>query len=99
MSVGSKKAKELAKKRLPNNYAQTPEDEAAYLYCVRNNIRISPCGVAGHVGSWSIGISTPNNYKKINNSPEICDEHTVWQVFYKYCSYYYNKRNGINTNL
>jgi hypothetical protein len=91
MSVGSLKAKEKAKKRLPDNYIQTEEEEKAYLYCVKNNIIISPVAVKDTIGSWAVGISLPGNHKKVHNSPEICDKHSIWQIFYKYCKYYYDK--------
>ncbi len=52
MSVGSLKAKEKAKKRLPDNYIQTEEEEKAYLYCVKNNIIISPVAVKDTIGSY-----------------------------------------------
>ena len=45
MSVGSKRAKEQAKRRLPDNYMQSAEEEEAYLYCVKNKIIISPVAV------------------------------------------------------
>ena len=70
MSVGSKKAKEQAKRRLPDNYIQSKEEEEeAYLYCVKNNIIISPVAVKDTIGSWAVGISLPGKHKTVHNSP------------------------------
>ena len=69
----------------------TGENLKAYEYCVRNNIRISPVGILGEVGKWRIGISTPESYKKVYESPEICDKYTVWEVFNRYTKYYYDR--------
>jgi hypothetical protein len=92
MSVGSKRAKEQAKRRLPDNYMQSAEEEQAYLYCVKNKIIISPVAVKDTIGSWAIGISVPGNHKVVHNSPEICDKHSIMEVMYRHCLYYYNKR-------
>ena len=93
MSVGLKKAKEKAKRCLPEDYYPSDKEMEAYRYCVRNGIIISPVATEewGEVGKWNIGISTPDNYKKIYRSPEKCDKHSVTEVFYKYCIYYYEK--------
>ena len=92
MSVGSKRAKEKAKRKLPDDYMQTTEEQKAYLYCVKNNIRISPVAVQDIIGSWAVGISLPDNHKVVHKSPEICDKHSIMEVMYRYCIYYYNKR-------
>ena len=47
MSVGSKRAKEQAKRRLPDNYMQSAEEEQAYLYCVKNKIIINANRILG----------------------------------------------------
>jgi len=92
MSVGSKRAKERAKRKLPDNYIQSKEEEEAYLYCVKNDIRIGPVAVKEIIGSWAVGISLPGNHKVVHKSPEICDKHSIMEVVYRYCIYYYNKR-------
>ena len=92
MSVGSKRAKEQAKRRLPDDYMQSAEEEKAYLYCVKNKIIISPVAVKDTIGSWAIGISVPGNHKVVHKSPEICDKHSIMEVMYRCCLYYYNKR-------
>jgi hypothetical protein len=92
MSVGSARAKEQAKRRLPDNYIQSKEEEDAYLYCIAKDIRIGPVAVKDTIGSWAVGVSVPGNHKVVHNSPEICDKHSIMEVMYRYCLYYYNKR-------
>ena len=92
MSVGSKRAKEQAKRRLPDNYIRSKEEEEAYLYCVKNDIRIGPVAVKEIIGSWAVGISLPGNHKVVHKSPEIHDKHSIMEVVYRSSGYYYNKR-------
>ena len=92
MSVGSKRAKEQAKRRLPDDYIQSAEEEEAYLYWVKNNIKLSTVAVKDTIGSLAVGISLPGNHKVVHKSPEICDKHSIIEVMYRYCLYYYNKR-------
>ncbi len=92
MSVGSAKAKEAAKRKLPDNYRESKEQREAYLYCAKNNIIISPVGIKDTVGSWKVGISLPGKHKTVHLSPETCDKHSIMEVMYNYCIYYYNKR-------
>ena len=92
MSVGSARAKEQAKRRLPDSYIQSKEEEDAYLYCIAKDIRIGPVAVKDTIGSWVVGVSVPGNHKVVHNSPEICDKHSIMEVMYRYCLYYYNKR-------
>ena len=75
-------------------YIPTQEENEAYLYCVRNNIRISPIGIQGVIGKWKIGINV-GPYKKgekINLAPHIYDKDTIWPSYYEMCKYYYDKR-------
>ena len=75
-------------------YIPTQEENEAYLYCVRNNIRISPIGIHGVIGKWKIGINI-GPYKKgekISLSPHIYDKDTIWPTYYQMCKYYYDKR-------
>ena len=84
--------KEQQKRILPDDYHPSKKEQEAYEYCVRNDIRISPVALPdNNIGQWNIGISTPDNYKKIYRSPEKCDKHSVMEVMYKYCIYYYEK--------
>ena len=75
-------------------YIPTQEENEAYIYCVRNNIRISPIGIQGVIGKWKIGINV-GPYKKgekINLAPHIYDKDTIWPSYYEMCKYYYDKR-------
>ena len=87
----TKRQKEAKKRQLPS-YILEGYELRCYQYCVRNNIRISPVGIANEIGKWRIGISTPDSYKKVYESPEKCDAHSVWEVFNRYTKYYYEKR-------
>ena len=87
----SKRQKEQQKYRLPE--CNTSEEQQKYYdYCVKNNIIISPVAVKDTIGSWAVGISVPGNHRVIHKSPEICDKHSIMEVMYRYCLYYYNKR-------
>ena len=75
-------------------YIPTQKENEAYIYCVRNNIRISPIGIQGVIGKWKIGINV-GPYKKgekINLAPHIYDKDTIWPSYYEMCKYYYDKR-------
>ena len=87
----TKKQKEQKKRQLPD-YILEGEEFDAYRYCILNDIRISPVAVPNEIGKWRIGISTPDSYKKVYESPERCDVHSVWEVFNRYTKYYYEKR-------
>ena len=91
MGVTTKRQKEEAKKQLPT-YIPSDEERDWYMHCVRSGIIISPVGILNKTGEWHIGISSPNNHKTVHKSPEICDRFSVWEVFYKYCKYYYDKK-------
>jgi hypothetical protein len=76
------------------SYLATPEEEAAYKYCVRNNIRISPKGIQNDPDHWKIEIRM-GPYKRgerANEAPSIYCRKTVWPEFYRMCKYYYDKR-------
>tara|TARA_R110000737_G_scaffold260067_1_gene268467 strand:+ start:181 stop:462 length:282 start_codon:yes stop_codon:yes gene_type:complete len=81
--------------KLPN-YLPSGEDQEAYSYCVRNNIRISPLGIQNESGKWKIGINVGPYIKgeKTNIAPHLYDVDTIWPSYYEMCRYYYNKRNN-----
>ena len=83
--------KEKLKRQVPNLYRN--EDERIYhKYCGDNGIRISPVATLDNVpGKWQVGISTPDDYRKIYRSPEICTADSLPEVFNKYTKYYYDK--------
>lgn len=74
-------------------YIASDEERKAYIYCVRNNIRISPLGIKNEIGKWKIGINIGPYVKgeKPNISPHIYDKDTIWVEYYKFCKYYYDK--------
>lgn len=86
-------AKKKKDYKLPD-YLPSKEENDAYIYCVRNNIRISPLGINGELGKWKIGINVGPYVKgeKINFAPSIYDEDTIWPSYYEMCKYYYDKR-------
>ena len=90
MGTLTKRQREAKKRQLPD-YIPTEDERTWYSYCVRNNIRISPMG-HDSVGSWKIGISTPEDYRKVYYAPHVYTSDTIWIEFYKYCKYYYDKR-------
>ena len=85
--------KEQEKHKLPTNYSPTKEEDNAYHYCVENDIRISPIA-SDESGKWYIGVSTPDDFKKVYKSKYIYNRDTIWVSFYEMCLYYYKKRNN-----
>ncbi len=91
MGALTKRQKEQAKYRLPE--CNPTEDQKKYYdYCVNKNIIISPIGINATPGKWYIGISTPDNYKKVYKSKFIYDKDQVWEEMFNMCKYYYDKR-------
>jgi len=87
----TKRQKEQKKYNLPE-LSMTPRQSTYYNYCIDNNIRISPIGISDTPGKWYIGISTPDNYRKIYKSKHIYDKNQVWEAMFEMCKYYYDKR-------
>ena len=75
------------------NYTPSDDERKAYMYCVRNNIRISPAAIPGDNDHWHIEIFSNNKW---NASPQKFDKTEVWGVCYNYCKHYYeqNRREG-----
>jgi hypothetical protein len=86
-------AKKKKDYKLPD-YLPSKEENDAYIYCVRNNIRISPIGINGELGKWKIGINVGPYVRgeKISIAPHIYDKDTIWPSYYEMCKYYYDKR-------
>jgi len=68
-------------------YVPTKEEETAYKWCIRNNIKISPW--ARDLQSWYISVIIGNG--KNNVSPEYYERIDIWEKMYEYYKYYYNK--------
>ena len=75
-------------------YNPTELEQLAYEYCVINNIIVSPYPAESGMmpQHWFVGISTPDDYKKIYKSKFKYDNHQIWPAMYEMCVYYYNKR-------
>lgn len=75
------------------NYTPSKEDMEASIFCIRNNIRISPMGIYGEKDKWkiSINIGPYKKGEKQNISPHIYDKHTIWPEYYRMCKYYFIK--------
>ena len=101
MGIALKSAKErkyLEKDGLCSVVYEPSEVELrAYHFCVDNNIRISPVPETDgpRPVKWHIGISTPDNHRKIYKSKYKYDNHQVWQAHYEMCLYYYKKHENI----
>lgn len=67
-------------------YLPTKEEELAWVWCIRNNIKIAP--TCKSEGAWWIEITNNN---KTNRTPNVFTKTAVWKELYKYCKYYYNK--------
>ena len=87
----SKRQKEQQKYRLPECYT-SEEQQKYYDYCVKNNIIISPIGIQNTPGKWYVGISTPDNYKKVYKSKHIYNKDQIWDAMFEMCKYYYDKQ-------
>ena len=84
-------AKDLARKKknyTMGDYLPNEEERNAYMYCMSNNIRISPGRVMGQ-NKWTIDIFAKGKW---NKSPDSYGPTEVWEVFYNYCKYYHEKR-------
>ena len=77
----------IKKKNWMPDYIPTKEEYDAYLYCVRNSIRISPGGTNIH-NEWTIDIFAKGKW---NKSPDSYGHKEIWEVYYNYCKYYYEK--------
>ena len=68
------------------NYICSAKEQEAYMWCIRNNIYISPKALSTTEWFLCIVINgnsniSPNAYKKID----------IWKQLYKFYSYYYDK--------
>ena len=68
------------------NYLPTEQEEAARLWCMRNNIYISPIAIKEAL--WTIIIE---NKGSKNKDPNNYNKNYIWQKVYEYYKYYYNK--------
>ena len=75
------------------DYTPTDHERASYDYCINNDIRISP--VASESGprprKWFVGVSTPDNFKKVYKSRFEYNNEQIWPEVFKACQFYYDK--------
>jgi hypothetical protein len=75
------------------SYQRTEEETDAAVWCLRNNICITPRQAEWGVGLWYIDIEKgmyPNR-KLIGTSPESYGKTTIWKKVAEYQNYYYKK--------
>lgn len=76
------------------NYAPNDKESEAYVWCIRNNIKIAP--MAKSTTEWYIDIMINNT---TNRSPLTYKKIDVWKQLYKFYLYYYNKYNNIEVEI
>ena len=83
----NRKKRGLFKPMLP--YNRNDLENNAYLWCVRNNISISPFAVAGsEPRKWWVDVKAKN---KVKRSPYQYDEHQIWPKIFELYVFYYEK--------
>ena len=68
------------------DYTVTEEDLKAYIWCIRNNIHISPRAI--REARWTIEIL---NNGRSNTDPKDYKKLEIWIKMYEYYKYYKNK--------
>ena len=74
-------------------YNRSEEEDKACLWCLHNDICITPRQSEWGVPSWYIDIEKgvyPNR-KLIGTSPETYGKNTIWEKVAEYQKYYYDK--------
>jgi len=75
------------------SYQRTPEEYKASVWCIQNNISITPRQSEWKVPMWYIDIEKgmyPNR-KLIGTSPDSYGKNTIWEKVAEYQKYYYDK--------
>jgi len=70
------------------NYTATDRELSAYVWCVKNDIKITPS--AKSATEWYLDIIINS---RINRSPVTYKKVEVWKQLYKFYLYYYNKHH------
>ena len=68
------------------NYVATDKEQAAYLWCIKNGIKISPTAKSNK--EWYLTIDVNS---KVARSPITYEKVEIWKQLYKFYLYYYNK--------
>lgn len=91
----------LRKKNTKNEfeyYSPTKEDWDAFLFCTRNNIRISfvplEQGMSPENFKITICLGAYKKYEKANLSPVIYKKETIVEAMFNAMKYYYDKYRG-----
>ena len=71
------------------SYVPSQEERKWHLYCVRNDIRVSPGGA--NYDNWHIDVCLDG--KTWHRSPKTFGKDEIWENCYKICRYYYDKQN------
>ena len=79
----------MPKKTWMPKYNPSEEEHEAHMYCMNNGIMISPGGT--QTDRYTIDINLGKGW---NKSPKTFKSDEVWEVFYNYCLYYFNKRKS-----
>ncbi len=100
MSVGTLKARELAKKKksgflLDDEWMMNDEQRVWYKWGIDQGIIISPIPVANKNGKWHVGISEPGKHKKVYKSKHHYDWKQIWDEVMNAYKYYYDKQKKV----
>ena len=96
MGVESKKAANRAKLRklgylLDDSWMISDEQQVWYSWGIKQGIIISPVP-AKDPGKWHVGVSTPDNFRKIYKSRFEYDWLQIWDAVMESYKYYYEKQ-------
>lgn len=100
MSVGTLKARELAKKKksgflLDDEWMMSNEQRIWYKWGIDQGIIISPIPVTNKNGKWHVGISEPGKHKKVYKSKHHYDWKQIWDEVMNAYKYYYDKQKKV----
>ena len=75
------------------SYTRTKYEYDASVWCLENDICITPRQSQWGIASWCIDIETGKypNRKLIGTSPESYSKNTIWEKVTEYQKYYYEK--------
>jgi len=75
------------------SYSRNPEEDEAAIWCIQNNICITPRQAKWGQPRWYVDIEKgvyPNR-KLLGTSPETYGKDTIWEKISEYQTYYYKK--------
>lgn len=76
------------------SYIASETEQAAYMWCIRNGIKIAPS--ANSNTEWYLTIDVNS---KVAKSPIAYEKIEVWKQLYKFYLYYYNKHHKIEEEI